>query len=483
MTTPQDLAWMDATAQAELVRNKEVKAAELVAAAIERIEGVDGEINSVIHRRFDRAMEEASSADGLDLPDGPFRGVPFVVKDLYAPTAGDPMHNGMQVLRDAGYVAPADSWLTARYRAAGFVFVGRTNTPELGLVPTTEPVAHGATRNPWSTAHTAGGSSGGSAAAVAAGLVPAAHASDGGGSIRIPASMCGLVGLKVSRGRITGGPDRDESQLSVNHVVTRSVRDCAAILDATAGRGPGDMAVAPPPDRPYLDEVGADVGRLRVGLLAHNPSPSGPAIAADCEAAVRAAAALLASLGHDVEESHPEVLDDPALTGGFGGRWCVNARMGVVGAEALLGRPITEGEVEPLTWMMASIGDNVGGVDLAKAISGGARLTRGLGLWWASGFDLLLTPTLGDVPPPIGALSGSEGGSRTTALVPFTTHFNVSGQPAISLPLSWNADGLPIGVQLVADYGREDLLLRVAAQLEAAQPWADRRPAVNAGGR
>lgn len=476
MTTPQDLAWLDATAQAQLVRDKEVKPAELVAAAIERIERIDGEINAVIHRRFERAMEEASAGDGLDLPDGPFRGVPFVVKDLYAPTAGDPLHNGMQVLRDAGYVAPADSWLTARYRAAGFVFVGRTNTPELGLVPTTEPVAHGATRNPWSPDHSPGGSSGGSAAAVAAGLVPAAHASDGGGSIRIPSSMCGLVGLKVSRGRITAGPDRDESQLSVNHVVTRSVRDCAAILDATAGRGPGDMAVAPPPARPYLEEVGAEVGRLRIGLLAANPTPGAAPIASDCEEAVRAAATLLASLGHEVEESHPEALDDPALTGGFGGRWCVNARMGVLGAEALLGRPVVEDEVEPLTWMMASIGDGVSGVDLAKAISGGARLTRGLGLWWDSGFDLLLTPTLGDVPPRLGALGGPEGGVRTTGLVPFTTHFNVSGQPAISLPLSWNGDGLPIGVQLVADYGREDLLLRVASQLETAQPWADRRP-------
>src|SRR3954452_13386961 len=303
---PDELAWMDATAQADLVRRGEVSAAELVDAAIARVEKLDPELNAVIHRRFDRAREEAAAPQ---LPDGPFRGVPFLIKDLSAPTAGDPMHNGMRALRDANYIAPADNVLTSRYRAAGFVFVGRTNTPELGLVPTTEPLAHGATSNPWSVTHTPGGSSGGSAAAVAAGLVPAAHASDGGGSIRIPSSMCGLVGLKVSRGRITLGPDRDESGLSVNHVVTRSVRDTAAILDATAGPGPGDLAVAPPPRRPFVDEVGADAGRLRIGVLAKNPNGE---LHADCVAAVRAAATLLESLGHDVDASgdaYPPVLD------------------------------------------------------------------------------------------------------------------------------------------------------------------------------
>jgi amidase len=478
-----ELTWMDATAQADLVRKGDASPAELVEAAIERIERVDGEINSVIHRRFEQALDEAKG----DLPDGPFRGVPFVVKDLFAPTAGDPMHNGMRALRDAGYVAPADSWLTARYRAAGFVFVGRTNTPELGLVPTTEPEAHGATHNPWATDNSPGGSSGGSAAAVAAGLVPAAHASDGGGSIRIPASMCGLVGLKVSRGRITLGPDRDESGLSVNHVVTRSVRDSAAILDATAGCGPGDLAVAPPPLRPYVDEVGADPGRLRLGMLAKNPNGD---LHADCQAAVRSAATLLESLGHHVDaDAYPPVLDTAReLAGAFGARWCVNARMGMYGAGALIGRELGKDDVEPGTWMMASIGEQVSGVDLARGLAASAHLTRQLGLWWAGGddagaggddagaggWDLLLTPTLGAPPPPLGS------DLNTGNLVPFTTHFNVSGQPAISLPLWWNDAGLPIGVQLVAGYGREDLLFRVAAQLEAAQPWADRRPPTSA---
>jgi amidase len=274
------------------------------------------------------------------------------------------------------------------------------------------------------------------------------------------------------------GPDRDESGLSVNHVVTRSVRDSAAILDATAGSGPGDMAVAPPPVRSYVEEVGADPGRLRIGLLAHNPS--GLELHADCVTAVRAAAALLESLGHHVEEAHPAVLDDGEITGSFGGRWCVNARMGILSAGGLIGRELTQDDVEPMTWVMGQIGTQVSGVDLAQALAASARLTRGLGLWWADGWDLLLTPTLGAPPPRLGELGGPEGGSRTTSLVPFTTHFNVSGQPAISLPLHWNDDGLPIGVQLGAGYGREDLLFRIAAQLVAAQPGAARRPPVSA---
>ena len=345
------------------------RARDLVQSAIERIERVDDALNSIIHRRFEKALAEA---DSPQLPDGPFRGVPFVVKDLYAPTAGDPMHNGMQALKDAAFVAPKDNWLTARYRAAGFVFVGRTNTPELGLVPTTEPTAYGATKNPWSLEHTTGGSSGGSAAAVAAGLVPAGHASDGGGSIRIPASMCGLVGLKVSRGRITAGPDRDESGLSVNHVVTRSVRDSAAILDASHGPGPGDAAIAPPPLRPYRDEVGADPGRLRVGFLARNPAGD---LHPDCEAAVRSAAKLIESLGHAVSETHPPILDrGQELAGSFAARWCVNARMGMLGAGSLIARKLSEGDVEPATWAMASAGEQFSGVDLAQGLAASAAL-------------------------------------------------------------------------------------------------------------
>ena len=470
-----DLAWLDATAQAELVRTGGASPLELVEAAITRIEKVDPELNSVIHRTFDKAI---SAAKANDLPDGPFRGVPFLVKDLYAGSAGDPMHNGTRVLKDANYTAPYDSWLVARYRAAGFVITGRTNTPEFGLVPTTEPASHGAAHNPWNLGHTPGGSSGGSAAAVAAGLVPVAHASDGGGSIRIPASMCGCVGLKVTRGRITLGPDGDESLVSVHHVVTRSVRDTAAVLDATQGPGPGDAAVAPPPARPYAEEVGADPGQLRIGLMATSPAGE---LHPDCERAVRDAATLLEGLGHHIEVSHPPVLDDPSTAQTFGARWCVQALRTVTATGQLVGRPLTADDVEPITWIMAEAGKGFTGLDYANAMYASAVFTRKVASWWDEGFDLLLTPTLGAPPPKLGELLNPAGGAAAVAaLVPYTTHFNVTGQPAISLPLHWNEAGLPIGVQLAAPYGREDLLLRIAAQLEQAAPWAGRRPPVSA---
>ena len=461
---------LDALDQAELVRRGDATPLELVDEAINRIEKLDPQINAVIHRRFERAREEAAGA----LPDGPFRGVPIVIKDLYAESAGDPQHDGMQVLKDAGWTAASDTWLVAGYRRAGFVIVGRSNTPELGLVPTTEPLAHGATHNPWDLSRTPGGSSGGSAAAVAAGMVAVAHASDGGGSIRIPASMCGLVGLKPSRGRMSLGPNGDESGLSVQHAVTRTVRDTAAMLDATAGPGPGDMVVAPAPARPFLDEVGADPGRLRIGFLADRATE-------DCLTAVRTTASLLESLGHHVDEAHPAALDDTTAGYRFFGRWCTNARLALLRQGEKIGRELTEDDVEPATWWMASMAASFTAVDLAQAISASARYTRELASWWADGWDLLLTPTLGGPPPKLGALdfdpADPAGSQRPVAeLVPFTTHFNVSGQPAISLPMHWSDDGLPIGVQLVAAYGREDVLLRVAAQLEAAAPWRDRRP-------
>ena len=480
MSEHDDVAWLDATAQAELVRTGQISPVELVEAAITRTEKLNPEINAVIHTRFEKARAEAGSA----LPaDAPFRGVPMMIKDLAAPSEGDPQHNGMRVLRDFGFIAPADNYLVARYRQAGFVSIGRTNTPELGLVPTTEPVSHGATHNPWDTGCTPGGSSGGSAAAVAAGMVSIAHASDGGGSIRIPASMCGLVGLKVSRGRITMGPDRDETQLGVAHVVARSVRDVAGALDVTQGPAPGDMVVAPPPTRPYLEEVGADPGRLRVGLLAHSP---GLELHADCEIAVRGAAALLESLGHHVEESHPAPLDRAQENGRiFIARWSTGAKLNLVVTGRVVGRELTADDVEPATWAMAEMANGVTGVDLAMALATSAAFTREMAAWWAGGFDLLLTPTLGAPPPRLGELTGTREDpyaamAKVTALVPYTTHFNVTGQPAISLPLHWNEAGLPIGVQLVAPYGREDVLFRIAAQLEGAQPWAARRPPVSA---
>jgi len=475
-----DLLWLDATAQAELVRSGDVAPRELASAAIDQIEAVDPRLNAVIHRRFERALEEASDRR---LPDGPFRGVPFLVKDLFADAAGDPAHHGTRVLREAGHVATNDSWLIARYRQAGFVTLGRTNTPELGLVPVTEPASYGPTRNPWDPDRSPGGSSGGSAAAVAAAMVAVAHGSDGGGSIRIPSSMCGLVGLKPSRGRITAGPDRDESGLSVQNVLARSVRDAAAVLDATAGPGPGDMAIAPPPRRAYTAELSERPKGLRIGLLARNPNG---VLHPDCEAAARHTASLLESLGHHVEESCPDV-DVQAAGQRFLARWSVNTLLSVMGLGQTVGRELTADDVEPLTWAFAEVGRRASAADYALAMAASARFTRDMARWWADGHDLLLTPTLGEPPPRIGEIMppkddpfGTQG--RIASLVPFTTHFNVTGQPAVSLPLWWNDDGLPIGSQLVAAYGREDLLIRVAAQLEEAQPWAGRRPPVAQGG-
>lgn len=469
-----DVLSLDATAQADLVRRGEVTARQLTQASIDRIEAVDGEVNAVIHRRFEKALAEADEAGAGG---GLFAGVPFLVKDLSAETAGDPQHNGNRALKEAGYTAPADCWLTARYKRAGFVVVGRTNTPELGLVPVTEPHAYGPSRNPWDLDRSPGGSSGGSAAAVAAGMVAVAHASDGGGSIRIPASMCGLVGLKPSRGRMSLGPDRDESGLSVQNVVARSVRDVAALLDCSHGPGPGDMVVAPPPSRPYVDELGERPTGLRIGMLAATPNGT---LHADCEAAVRSAAGILGGLGHHVAEEHPAALDDPDNGRRFIARWAVNCRLSVLGLGDLIGREIGPDDVEPLTWAMASVGAATSALDYAKAVLECSRFTRKLATFWED-HDLLLTPTLGEPPPRVGELEPPADDpfatqAHTAALVPFTTHFNVTGQPAISLPLHVNGDGLPIGVQLVAAYGREDLLIRVAAQLEEAAPWADRRP-------
>lgn len=478
-----DTRWLDATAQADLVRAGEVTPTELVEAAISRIEAGDDALNAVVLRWFDKAREWAAG----DLPDGPFRGVPFLLKDLYAPMANTPMTNGNRALRDAGWVAPADSTLVSRYRRAGLVVLGRTNSPEMGSVPTTEPVHFGPTHNPWALDRSPGGSSGGAGAAVAAGFVPFAHASDGGGSIRIPASACGLVGLKPSQGRITMGPTMDESGLGVQHCVSRSVRDTAALLDATCGPGIGDTVIAAPPVRPYLMEVGADPGRLRIGVLDHRPQGEA-AIHPDCAEAVRLAAELLASLGHDIDASYPKALEDTDLTPRFMAMWAANMAIGCQRIGEAIGREVTEADIEPMNWAQAQMANKASAVDYATALAAVAQFRRRLHQWWApvadggSGFDLLLTPTLADLPPILGTMVNRPGENPLKPvalagqLVPFTPAANTSGQPAISLPLHWNADGVPVGVHLVAAYGREDLLIRVAAQLEAAQPWAHRRP-------
>ncbi len=472
-----DTRWLDATDQAALVRERHATPLELLDAAIERIESIDPALNAVIIRWFDHARDVAAG----DLPDGPFRGVPFLLKDLWAHYEGQALTNGCRALKDAMPVSATDTTLVSRFRAAGLVTAGRTNSPEFGSLPTTEPLAWGATRNPWNTEHSPGGSSGGSAAAVAAGMVPIAHASDGGGSIRIPASACGLVGLKPSQGRITLGPYRDESNLGVELCVSRSVRDTAAMLDAVHGPGVGDTITAAPPLRPYLSEVGAPQSPLRIGLLDHHPY--GHPVDPECALAARNTATLLEAMGHHVEHAFPATLANPEFGRRFGAMWSTNMGASFARIAEQLGRPLTTDDVEPVNWIQAEFARSVNGVDYALALSANVEFRRATQQWWADGWDLLLTPTLGEPPTPIGTFANDAEQPmspmvRAAQFVPFTPAFNASGQPAISLPMHWTPDGLPVGVQLVAAYGREDMLLRVAAQLELAQPWGHRRPSV-----
>lgn len=484
-----DFAHLDATAQADLVRRGDVTPTELVDAAIARIEALDGDLNAVVLRRFDQGRDEAAAGEH----DGPFRGVPFLTKDLSCWTAGEPHSEGMRALKEAGVVASETAHLARRFRSAGLVNLGRTNSPELGLVPTTEPEAWGPTHNPWDLTRSPGGSSGGSAAAVAAGLVPVAHASDGGGSIRIPAAACGLVGLKTSRGRVSVGPGRNEITgfMSVQFAVTRTVRDAAALLDICAGEEPGDPVVPAPPAMPYAEIAAAasagDHGRpLRIGMMTRAPG-DGPSIERECVAAVEDAARTLESLGHHVEVDHPAAYDTPDRAAMFGALWGVNAATQVASWGRELGRELTADDVEPGTWILASAGSDTSALAYHDALNAMGRFTRAIAGWWSGpdAFDLLLTPTLGELPSPLGAFTPTPddafaGLRKSVTFTPFTPTFNLTGQPAISLPLHESADGLPVGVHLVGAYGREDLLLAVAAALEVAVPWSDRRPPVHA---
>ncbi len=470
-----DLSRLDATAQADLVRRGELSPSELVEAAIARIEKLNPELNAVILPQFERARARAAAKD---LPDGPFRGVPFLLKDLGAHLAGDPVHLGMRALKERGWTEAGETRFAAGARRAGLVSLGRTNTPELGLLPTTESDAYGATRNPWDLERSAGGSSGGSAAAVTSGMVAMAHASDGGGSIRIPASHCGLVGLKPTRGRNSFGPELGErwAGFSAEGVVSRSVRDTAAFLDAVSGPAPGDPYFAPLPARPFTGEVEHDPGVLRIGLVTQG---RGDAVThPECVAAATGAARLLESLGHRVEESAPAALLEGEIMGAFvtivG---CSTARaLDAWGAKT--GAPIGQGDCEPLTWALAQLGRARSGPDYVAALEAVHAYSRRMASWWQEGFDLLLTPTVAEPPPPLGHFAPTadepmRGYFRAAPFGVFTTSFNMTGQPAISLPLHWTPEGLPVGAQLVADFAREDLLLRVAAQLERAQPWSN----------
>jgi amidase len=477
-----DLAWMDATAQADLVRQGSASPSELVEAAINRIEKVNPELNAVIHDLSDKAAAQAASGE---VGNGPFRGVPMLMKDGLCHTAGDPFHNGMRALKEAGWREDNDTWLAARYRAAGFVFCGKTNLPELATTITTEPLAYGPTRNPWNTEYSTGGSSGGAGAAVAAGLVPVAHGNDMGGSIRFPAAHCGVVGLKPTRARNTLGPDFGEfwGPVTHEHVLTRSVRDTAAVLDATAGPGVGDPYTAPAPARPWQDEVGADPGRLRIGFRTLRRDGAGESHA-ECVAAVQAAARALEGLGRLVEPAALEALDHPAMSESMPMVFSSVVARDVERWSARLGRPIADDELEPMNAVLAEMGRAITATQYLAAVEGLQSWTRGVAAWWED-HDVLVTPVSPEPPPPLGLLApdAKDGFSLlidTGAWVTFTFPFNITGQPAISLPLHWTADGLPVGVQLVAAAGREDVLIRVASQLEQAVPWADQHPPVSA---
>ena len=474
----RDTRFMSALDQARLVRDKKVTPSELLEAAIERYNEYNPHINAVTIVWLEHARELAKMADGRGVA-APFHGVPTLFKDLHTLYAGQPISNGNKALKHANYVATHNTVMVDRYLDAGFVPFGRTNSCEWGSLPVTEPEAWGPTRNPHDLSRTCGGSSGGAGAAVAAGIVPLAHASDGGGSIRIPASCNGLVGLKTSRGRISVGPLRDEFGFGVELCVSRSVADTAALLDAVHGAGVGDGVVAPTPLRTYLSEVGADVAPLRVGLLDHDPL--GVHVDAECRDAARSTAKLLESLGHHVEESYPSAMADATFPPRFGAMWATNQAVSRDGLSAMLKRPATSDDIEAVNWAQAEYAAKASALDYAKSMNAAAAFRRALAAWWHDGFDLLLTPTLARIPFPVGSFTNDPSDplkpSRLASeWVRFTAQFNMSGQPAISLPLARTASGLPIGVQLVAAYGREDLLLRVASQLEAAAPWKSFTP-------
>lgn len=480
MSTAHSHLHLDATAQAELVASGDVSPTELVSEAITQAEKVNPLINAIIHPRYERAIEDAHA--GVS---GPFAGVPIVVKDLNCAMAGEPHYMGTRVLKEQKFVAPRDSYLAQKFRAAGFIVIGRTNTPELGSTITTEPLSYGPTRNPWNLEHSTGGSSGGSAACVAAHVVAVGHANDGGGSIRIPASECGLVGLKPSRGRVSNGPDAAEAWmgLSIEGVVTRSVRDAAAVLDCIAGYAPGDPYTAPPLARPLSEEVNAHTGALRIGILDH-PLFDHQIDHPENRAAIAATARELERLGHNVEVAWPSTLGEPAYVESFIKMIAIYTHADIAHFERQIGRAIADGEIEYDNAYMRNFAKTITAEEYIasrKQLQDWARRTI---QWWepdgvnasstSKGFDVLVLPTLGGPPPKIGALSSSGGGKLLRGLLAFTSQFNITGQPAISLPLHWSADGLPMGVQLVAAPYREDVLVRVASQLEQTMSWHDR---------
>jgi amidase len=465
-TNMDELEWMDATAQAALVRDGALRPIDLVEAAIARIEQVDGAVNAVVIRRFDAARKEACGP----LPDCPFGGVPIVIKD-HTPSRGDPWHCGCRAVKDAGYVADEDSYSVRRLRRAGFVIVGRTNVPELCTWPSTEPQAYGPTRNPWDLTKTAGGSSGGSGAAVAAGMTAVALGSDGGGSLRLPAAMCGVVGLKPSRGRVSAGPHHGHhwGGLSTDGVLTRTVRDAAAVLEALAGTETGD---------PYgvARHEGDDPPRtLRVGVCPQPPNATDGD--ADNAYAVGAVATVLAALGHDVDERWPKAFADTAFTASSRVIVAANVSAELAMWEQRIGREIADDELEPVNRMYREWARTMSAADYVAAETALHAYARRVASWWDDdGHDVLVTPVLSVRTPPLGWFSAPDRSGSWSGMFNYLSAFNVTGQPALVIPGAWTAEGLPVGVQLAGRVGSERLLLDLGAQLEAALRWTDHRP-------
>jgi amidase len=482
----------DALGLAELVRRRQVTPLELVDAAIARIEALNPRLNAVVHTIYDRARRQASAA----LPPGPFSGVPFLLKDLLAMDAGVPATGSCRFL--SRWVPPHDSELVRRFKAAGLVILGKTNTPEMGILPTTEPELRGPTRNPWDLTRTPGGSSGGSAAAVAARMTPVAHGNDGGGSIRIPASCCGVFGLKPTRARNPLGPDIGEGWhgMVAEHALTVSVRDSAALLDATAGPDAGAPYVAPPRERPYLEEVGREPGRLRIAFTTR--SLFGEAVHPDCVAAAKDAARLCEKLGHHLEEGEPPIHRE-SLRKAFLVILAAETAAEIAQAGVLARQRPSASGFEPGTWFLGQVGRKFNAAELALAVREIHLAGRELGRWFEQ-HDLLMTPTLASPPPRLGELGPKRSDLAALAVLrvlplgsalkkaldqlaeeafefaAFTEVANITGQPAMSVPLFWNAEGLPIGVLFVGRFGDEATLFRLAGQLERERPWATRCP-------
>jgi amidase len=488
----------DATALASLVRSGAVTATELLEVALERIERLNPTLNAVVH-----SMEDDARRSAHDPAPGPFTGVPFLAKDLASMYAGHPTSSGSRFLVDTP--VPWDSELVRRVRATGVSVLAKTNTPEWGLQPVTESVLFGPCLNPWNQERSPGGSSGGSAAAVSAGIVPMAGGGDGGGSLRIPASCCGIFGLKPTRGRIPTGPRRGQMWrgASIEHVLTRSVRDSATMLDATHGPDPGAPFEIPGPGRPFLEEVSTAPGRLRIAWTTIPCVPT--EVHPDCIAAVHDAVALLEGLGHEVVEDHVAI-DGAAFSRNF-----LTVVAGELGADLdeaarLVGRRPRRRELEPATRALGLISGALSARDFSVAIRNLEVMGRDVGTFF-EGYDVILTPTLSTPPPRIGTIGPSKaeeaqlkflglfGSGRLmqaaglidqaakSALdfIPWTPIYNITGHPAMSVPLFWNAAGLPIGVHLVGRFAREDILFQLAGQLEEARPWFDRLPALASG--